>query len=597
MQTQKYSVNQHHISTFLAFVRDGQIAIPEVQRPFVWDSSKVRDLMDSLYKGYPIGYVITWQNPNVRLKDGKLSEGKKILIDGQQRITALRAAILGEYVINKEYDKVRIKIAFNPQSESFEVQNPAILKDKVWIADISEVINSGSIIQVVRKYLDANPNVNAEVIETNISNLLSIQHKQVGTIDLAHDLDIETVTEIFIRINSQGVVLSQADFAMSKIASNEKLEGPNLRKAIDYFCHLAVAPQFYEHIRDNDKDFASTDYFNAMTWLKDEKDDLYDPSYTDMLRVAFTSEFSRGRMSDLVSLLSGRNFETRDFEEGIAAETFERMKSSSLRFMKEDYFKKFVMIIRSAGFITPELIRSKNALDFAYIIYLKLREDGVPQGEIGRLVSRWFVFSVLTGRYGSSPESTFDYDIKQMANKPFKEYLESVEQAELSDSFWNFGLIQRLDTSVASSPVFHIYQAAQVKGQDKGFLSRDITVADIILYKGDIHHIFPKNYLKTNNKSRGDYNQIANYVLMQQEINIAIGAKSPNVYFKELHEQCNGGRIKYGAIDTISELYDNLKIHCIPESIFDSSVDSYDTFLSERRKLMSEKIKKYYNSL
>jgi len=597
MQTQKYSVNQHQISTFLAFVKGGQIAIPEVQRPFVWDNSKVRDLMDSLYKGYPIGYVITWQNPNVRLKDGKLSEGKKILIDGQQRITALRAAVLGEYVVNKEYDRVRIKISFNPQTEAFEVQNPAILKDRSWIPDISDVMNSGSIIQVVRKYAESNPENDIDLIERNISNLLSIQNKQIGTIDLAHDLDIETVTEIFIRINSQGVVLSQADFAMSKIASNEKLEGPNLRKAIDYFCHLAVAPQFYEHIRDNDKEFAATDYFKAMTWLKDEKDDLYDPSYTDMLRVAFTSEFSRGRMSDLVSLLSGRNFETRDFEEGIAAETFDRMKSSSLRFMKEDYFKKFVMIIRSAGFITPELIRSKNALDFAYIIYLKLREDGVSQGEIGRLVSRWFVFSVLTGRYGSSPESTFDYDIKQMANKPFKEYLESVEQAELSDSFWNFGLIQRLDTSVGSSPVFHVYQASQVKGQDKGFLSRDITVDNILLYKGDIHHIFPKNYLKTNNKSRGDYNQIANYVLMQQEINIAIGAKSPNVYFKELLEQCNGGKIKYGAIDSISELYDNLKTHCIPESIFDSSIDGYDSFLSERRKLMSEKIKKYYNSL
>jgi uncharacterized protein with ParB-like and HNH nuclease domain len=130
MQAQKYSVNQHHISTFLAFVKYGQIAIPEVQRPFVWDASKVRDLLDSLYKGYPIGYVITWQNPNVRLKDGKLSEGKKILIDGQQRITALNAAVLGNYVVNKEYDRVRIKIAFNPKTEVFEVQNPAILKDK-----------------------------------------------------------------------------------------------------------------------------------------------------------------------------------------------------------------------------------------------------------------------------------------------------------------------------------------------------------------------------------------------------------------------------------------------------------------------------------
>lgn len=597
MQSQKYSVNQHHISTFLAFVRDGQIAIPEVQRPFVWDTSKVRDLLDSLYKGYPIGYVITWQNPNVRLKDGKLSEGKKILIDGQQRITALKASILGEYVVNKDYDKVRIKIAFNPKTETFEVQNPAIIKDKSWLPDISEVMNSNGIIGAVRKYMELNPDEDAEKIERNISNLLAIQHKQVGTIDLSHDLDIETVTEIFIRINSQGVVLSQADFAMSKIASNEKLDGPNLRKAIDYFCNLAVAPQFHEHLRENDKEFTSTDYYRAMSWLKDEKDDLYDPSYTDMLRVVFTSEFSRGRMSDLVSLLSGRNFETREFEEIIAADTYERMKKSTLRFMKEDYFKKFIMIIRSAGFITPELIRSKNALAFAYIVYIKLREEGIPQAQIGRLVSRWFVLSILTRRYSSSPESTFDFDIKQLDIKPFSDFLEEVESAELGDAFWDFGLIQRLDTSVASSPVFHVYQAAQVKGQDKGFLSRDITVADIILYKGDIHHIFPKSFLRKNNLARGDYNQLGNYVLMQQEINIAIGAKSPNIYFKELQDQCSGGKMKYGAIDTHEELKENLKTHCIPESIFEADINSYDNFLQERRKLMSQKMKKYYQSL
>ncbi|MBM3439939.1 MAG: DUF262 domain-containing protein [Bacteroidetes bacterium] len=597
MQTQKYSVNQHQIATFLAFVKDGQIAIPEVQRPFVWDSSKVRDLLDSLYKGYPIGYVITWQNPNVRLKDGKLSEGKKILIDGQQRITALRASILGEYVVNKEYDKVRIKIAFNPQTESFEVQNTAIFKDKAWIPDISEVLNASSLIQVVRAYTNLNPEANQDDVERNISNLLGIQTKQVGTIDLAHDLDIETVTEIFIRINSQGVVLSQADFAMSKIASNEKLFGPNLRKAIDYFCHLAVAPQFYEHIRDNDKEFASTDYFKAMAWLKDEKDDLYDPSYTDMLRVAFTSEFTRGKLSDLVSLLSGRNFETREYEESIAADTFDRMKLSTMRFMKEDYFKKFVMIIRSAGFIDPDMIRSKNAMDFAYIVYLKLRADGLPQAQIGRLVSRWFVFTVLTSRYSASPESAFDYDIRRIANQSFPDFLSSVEQADLSDSFWNFALLQRLDTSVISSPVWHVYVAAQVKAQDRGFLSRDITVADILLYKGDVHHIFPKKYLKSNLKSRGDYNQIANYVLMQQEINIAIGAKSPDSYFKEIQKQCHGGRLKYGAIDNHPELEDNLRSHCIPFSIFDASIEDYDDFLQERRKLMAAKIRAYYEGL
>ena len=126
-------------------------------------------------------------------------------------------------------------------------------------------------------------------------------------IELAPDLDIETVTEIFIRINSKGVVLSQADFVMSKIASNSDYNGNELRKAIDYFCHLAIAPDFFRHIIDNDKDFINTDFFQKIQWLKSENEDLYDPDYNDLIRVAFTTQFNRGRLSDLVSLLSGRN--------------------------------------------------------------------------------------------------------------------------------------------------------------------------------------------------------------------------------------------------------------------------------------------------
>ncbi len=112
MNTQKYTVNQYFVETILAWVQGGEIAIPEIQRPFVWKSSKVRDLMDSLYQGYPVGYLITWRNPDVKLKDGSSSEGKKVLIDGQQRITAMMAAILGKEVINEDYKKVKIKIAF-----------------------------------------------------------------------------------------------------------------------------------------------------------------------------------------------------------------------------------------------------------------------------------------------------------------------------------------------------------------------------------------------------------------------------------------------------------------------------------------------------
>ena len=593
---QKYSVNQQLIETVLAWVNSGEIAIPEIQRPFVWDSSKVRDLMDSLYQGYPIGYVIAWRNPNVRLKDGSMSAGKKILIDGQQRVTALTAAILGEYVINKTYERVKIKIAFNPTTEKFEVQNPAILKDKVWLHDIAEAIN-GDLFEIAEKYFELNPDVDKKQVRNAFSNLINIPRKQIGLIELAPDLDIETVTEIFIRINSKGVILSQADFAMSKIASNNDYNGNELRKAIDYFCHLAISPEFYKHIIDNDKEFTKTDYFPKIQWPKTENEDLYDPDYNDLIRVAFTSQFNRGRLSDLVSLLSGRNFETRTYEDAITEQSFATLKKGVESFINETNFKRFLMIVKSAGFISPKLIRSQNAINFAYIVYLKLKELNVNSVAIESYVRRWLVFSILTGRYSGSPESLFDFDIKQISLKPFDEYLKEKEEGELSDAFWNASLPQSLDTSVASSPYFHVFLASQVKANDRGFLSKDVLVSDLISLRGDIHHLFPKDYLKKNGLERGKYNQIANYVYMQSEINIKVGNKPPKDYFEIVTKQMLDNNRQVSGLSTQEELLDNLKMNCVPKEIMEMSIDNYNDFLTLRRKLMATKIKEYYFSL
>ena len=593
---QKYAVNQQLIETLLAWVKSGEIAIPEIQRPFVWDSSKVRDLMDSLYQGYPIGYVIAWRNPNVRLKDGSLSEGKKILIDGQQRVTALTAAILGQYVVNKTYERVKIKIAFHPIDERFEVQNPAIIKDKTWLPDISHAIN-GDLFEIADKYFELNPDVDKKQVRNAFSNLMNIPKKQIGIIELAADLDIETVTEIFIRINSKGVVLSQADFAMSKIASNTDYNGNELRKAIDYFCHLCIAPEFYKNIVDNDKEFATTDFFQKMQWLKTENEDLYDPDYNDLIRVAFTTQFNRGRLSDLVSLLSGRNFETRTYEDTIAEASFANLKTGVNNFINETNFKRFLMIIKSAGFISPKLIRSQNAINFAYIVYLKLKELGVNSVDFESYVRRWLVFSILTGRYSGSPESAFDFDIKQISQKPFDAYLKEKEEGELSDAFWNASLPQSLDTSVASSPYFHVFLASQVKANDRGFLSKDVLVGDLISLRGDIHHLFPKDYLKKNGLDRSKYNQIANYVYMQSEINIKVGNKPPKDYFETVKSQMLNGNQQVSGLSNEQQLLDNLKMNCVPTEIQQMSIDDYNEFLTLRRKLMATKIKEYYHSL
>lgn len=595
---EKYSVNQQSIETVLSWVKSGEIAIPEIQRPFVWDGAKVRDLMDSLYQGYPVGYVIAWQNPNVRLKDGSLSRGRKILIDGQQRVAALKAAILGRYVIDKTYKRIKIKIAFNPLNERFEVQNPAILKDKTWLPDISEAVSGNiDLFEIAESYFETNPEADKKQIRNALTNLINIPKKQIGIIELAHDLDIETVTEIFIRINSKGVVLSQADFAMSKIATNVEYGGNQLRKAIDYFCHLATAPEFYRHIVDNDKEFAASEFFQKIQWLRKESDDLYNPDYTDLIRVAFTSQFNRGKLADLVSLLSGRNFETRTYEDSIAEQSFAALKCGVNSFVSETNFKRFLMIIQSAGFISPKLVRSQNALNFAYILYLKLKDSGINETDIGRFVPRWFVYSILTGRYSGSPESFFDFDIRQIAERPFAEYLKEKEEGELSDAFWNAALPQSLDTSVVSSPYFNVFLAAQVKAKDKGFLSRHILVSDLIALRGDIHHLFPKDYLKKKRIDRGKYNQIANYVYMQSEINIKIGNKPPRDYFELINAQISRGENLVTGISTHEELHENLKANCVPAEIMQMTIENYPDFLTLRRKLMAAKMKEYYFSL
>jgi len=598
MLIQKFSVNHHPIQTILTWISSNEIAVPEIQRPFIWNAIKVRDLIDSLYNGYPIGYLIVWQNPHVKLKDGSSSIGKRILIDGQQRVKALMAAILGKELINSDYQKKRITIAFNPIESKFEVLNTTIQKDKRWISDISKVFSPEyKILNAVDEYCSYNNDVKKEDILESIDSLKSIINIPIGLIDLNSDLDIEEVTEIFIRINSSGIVLNQADFAMSKIAVDEKYGGNILRKAIDYFCHLAKKPEFYSQLVELDKEFTETDYFKKMIWLKDEKDDLYDPSYTDMLRVSFTTKFKRGKLQDLVALISGRDFETRQYKEEIVEESFNKLKEGILEFMNENNFKKFVMIIKSAGFIENFMIRSQNAIDFTYILYLTLRDKNIPQAKIESLVRKWLVLSILKGRYSASPESQFDIDIRRLNELDPEQYIQSVIEAELPDSFWDVSLPQQMDTPVAFSPEFYVFLAAQVKMDDKGFLSRDIKVQDLISLKGDVHHIFPKDYLKKFGYERNMYNQIANYAIAQSEINIAIGNKAPKDYFRELLKQYETGILKYGAINNIDELYNNLEAHCIPKSIFDSLAENYEDFLKERRKLMAQKIKTYFKML
>ncbi len=602
---EKYNASNIPLENVLGFIKSGEIAIPEIQRPFVWKPKQVRDLIDSLYSGYPTGYLIISQSPNIKLKDGTVSEGKKIMIDGQQRVTALMTAIMGYEVINSDFEKKRIKIAFNPMAnpdndeELFKVQDNAILKDKKWIVDIAEVFKpSFDQWQFINDYCSINPGITGGVLHRVIMRLIEIKNRQIGVITLGKELNIDEVTEIFIRINSQGAKLNQSDFAMSRIAANEDYGGNMLRKSIDYFSHLYSQPDWYGDMC-KDKDFVASVFFDKIKWLKEDKVSVFKPDYGDILRIAFMYKFGRAKMKDLVSLLGGRDFETREYREEIAEQSFSTLTEGVVDFMNEYSFTNFVLAIKSAGFVCRKVVNSQITLDFAYTLYLLLNGDpAIDKNLIKHYVMKWYVMSTLTSRYIASPESAMDLDIRRIAERGFLNYFREVEEAQLSDAFWNVGLVQNLETSAINSPYFNVFLAAQIYNGDSALFTNGYKIADLITIIGDVHHIFPKKYLiKTGIKDKAKYNQIANYTYLDTQVNKAIGDSAPYDYFNRAYQQCETGEIIYGNITDKEALVENMRQNCIPESIVTMNHENYESFLFERRKLMAQKIKDYYYKL
>lgn len=607
MLIEKYNPNSLSVSAILGLIASGDIAIPEIQRPFVWKKTQVRDLLDSLYKGYPTGYLIIWKNPNVKLKDGSVSAGKKILIDGQQRVTALMTAIAGIPVINSEYKKDRIKIAFNPfealsedkDAEIFAVQDQSHLKGKKWIPDVAEIFkNDFSVFSFISKYCADNPEMEPETLDKILTNLRSIGNRLIGVIELSENLDIDIVTDIFIRINSKGTALSQGDFVMSKIAADETYGGNMLRKAIDYFAHLSIEPSFYDYIKENDIEFAESEYMAKLAWLKDDKETVFDPECDDILRIAFMHMYPRAKLADLVSLLSGRDFETREYKIEITEETYAKLKQGVLNVINRNNFSQFMLAIRGAGFVSSKLVNSYMALDFAYALYLRLSTSKeVSVSEVKRIVQKWYVLSVLTGRYSSSPETAFYRDIRRINEVGVVKTLEDIEAAILSDNFWEVKVVQDLAYTSTINPTYLVYLAAQVAGNDMSLLSNNITVKDLIEISGDVHHIFPKEYLKSNGFSKNLYNQDANYAYLDTQVNKSIGKKAPCEYFNEALKQCETKEITCGSIAELEQLKANLAANCIPFEACNMTHADFEEFLEKRRVLMAKKIKDYYYSL
>lgn len=591
-----YKITQYSVSTILGYVENSQIAIPEIQRPFVWKGQEVRDLIDSLYEGYPIGYLIVWQNSQVRIRGFGKGGTKKILIDGQQRVTALMAALLGREVLDSQYRSHRIKIAFyplaQPGEEKFAVSDASYEDKPGWIPDISVLFRRDfSFRKFEKEYKEKNPDLDTSLLEAAIDRLKGIVKHQVGVIELSFLLDIDVVSEIFIRINLQGKPLNQEDFAMSKISVNEQYDGDLIRNCIDYFCHLIKEPSFMTILKAKEKEFMETEYGRLLGWLQEGEELLYVPSYSDVLKVVLIAGFGKSKIGDLVNLLSGKTkdktFARGEVSQKVAKEAFETLGRGVRAFVSEENYKGFLKALRRAGYTSERLLYSQAVLNYCYAMYLLMDMEGLSSDKKESLMGRWMTMCLITGHYQSAPDTVVMKDYKEIREAGMESYLRQIEELRLGEEFFASVLPEKFTSTTARTAPYLAYLAAQTASGTLSLYSGENTVGGLYAAKAEAYQILPKAYLeKCGFKTRETYGQVANLTYISKEVKAIVRRKSPADYREELEKQLSA-----------EEIQASLAANDIPENIFDADAGSVPEILAERRRKMARKIQNHYYSL
>jgi hypothetical protein len=572
----------YDLNSLVNYIALGEIGLPDIQRPFVWNNAKVRDLFDSMYKGYPVGYLLFWQNAFAESSrtigtDTKQKPPRLVIVDGQQRLTSLYAVIKDIPVLRQDFSAEKIEIAFNPLEERFEVADAAIRRDKTFIPSISVLWDENSdIFEVVETYLDELSTIRdldndeKRQIRRAISRLHGLLSFPLTALELKPDLDEEDVSDIFVRINSKGTPLNQADFILT-LMSVFWDEG---RAALEKFCRESRKPS---------KGKASP--FNY----------FIEPYPDQLLRVAVGVAFKRARLKYVYSILRGKDLETEKFSDELREQQFDKLKSAQSKVLNLQYWHDFLNCIRQAGFRSAKMISSNNNLLFSYVLYLIGRtEYKVDEYSLRRIISRWFFMSAVTGRYTGSPESAMEFDLARLRDvktpEDFIKTLSSVCEITLTNDFWTVSLPNDLATSSSRSPSLFAYNAALVLLDAPALFSK-IKVSELLdpsinanRAAVERHHLFPRNYLnRLGISSVRDTNQIANYAYVEWGDNVNISDNPPAVYMEE-----------YKARFSQAELDRMLKLHALPDGWHNME---YSEFLEKRRELMAQIIAEGYRIL
>lgn len=579
------------VNQLIEKIDTGELGLPELQRPFIWKDSKVRDLFDSLMRGYPIGYLMLWECPSLEKKKSigvdlhSYDSPKEVIIDGQQRLTSLYAVMKGKKVINSKFDEKSIIISYNPLQDKFEVGYQATKKDPEWIYNISDVYTTSSsfkfinsFIKRLSEYRECKGGVLTEAeqdtISENINAIVNLKNHTLPVFDIKANAEEEDVSEIFVRVNSGGVSLKQNDFILTLLS----LYWDEGRKEIEEFSKESTFPTK-----------GKTTSYNQITTVAAQ----------DLIRVVMAYAFDRARLKYGYKLLRGADFDKRGAVDGeLRIQRFDTLKDKLPDVLDVHSWHEFLKAIMNAGYLSGDLILSGNAIFYSYAFYLIAKHRfHASYNENMHLTSLWFFYASLVSLYTGSFESTVESHLNSIKDlstlKEYKDFILSRVNERLTNDYFDITLVgsEGLAVSGKGNNAWNAYVAALNIMDAKILFSKSNLLVSKLFEPGtdgnrkslEKHHLFPKAHMKAQGYTDAKINQMANYAFIDWKDNMDILDDAPSVYYPIVCEGRSDEEIlRMEEENALPHGWENMP---------------YEDFLVERRKLMTAKIKQAFDLL
>jgi hypothetical protein len=575
---------QRAIGSLVSDIQQEVIALPDLQRPFVWEDVKVRDLLDSLFLGFPVGTLVFWHTSGER--DARAVGAERpglrssvLIIDGQQRLTSLFAVMTGTEVIGKDGEPRKITIAFRPRDGKFEVVDAAIRKDPEFIPDVTALWDNNRLKSQIRRDLldalrDKGRLVDAkyeDAVERNLERAHAISEYRFPTVDIrktassgAEEITEEDVADIFVRINNQGTKLGQADFV------------------------LTLLSVFHGELRDRLEERSRVMSKDAVVAIDTQQ----------LLRAACGVAFGRARMSAVYRYLRGIDPKTGDADIAGRVVRLNQLDEAAAECVEPTPWRDFMLRVRHAGFVSQSLVASRNAIVNSYAFYIRGRRANVPKNDLDAIISRWVFGALLTARYSGSSETVFEEDLARLMrltssdSATFVRALDEALGEKLTGDYWTHTLVAALETQKGRAPSALAFRAAQIVLGARALFS-DQLLQNLLTPSpsatraaSEVHHLFPQAWLHTQGiRNRRDVNQVANMADTGWHENTTIGARSPADYVPRLRAKVGISDDQWGRM---------CAEHALPPGW---ETMEYHEFLVERRRRMADIIRVAFRQL